>query len=91
MLTIITCSSHWRYAYGKKEEEECKGTEEIPPLNILWTNSQLSPYLEILQMGVNIFFILVTELKECPGCGPGNVSKFPCLRSSTILCSTEQA
>lgn len=35
MLTIITCSSHWRYAYGKKEEEECKGTEEIPPLNIL--------------------------------------------------------
>ena len=85
MLTIITCSSHWRYAYGKKEEEECKGTEEIP-LNILWTNSQLSPYLEILQMGVNIFFILVTELKGCPGCG-----KFPCLRSSTILCSTEQA
>ena len=85
MLTIITCSSLWRYAYGKKEEEECKGTEEIP-LNILWTNSQLSPYLEILQMGVNIFFILVTELKGCPGCG-----KFPCLRSSTILCSTEQA
>lgn len=34
MLTIITCSSHWRYAYGKKEEEECKGGEEVPAVNI---------------------------------------------------------
>ena len=91
MLTILTCSSHWRYAYGKKEEEECKGTEEIPPLNILWTNSQLSPNFEILQMGVKIFFILVIVLKGCPDCGPANLSKFPCLRSSKILCSTEQA
>lgn len=33
MLTIITCSSHWRYAYGKKEEEY-KGGEEVPAVNI---------------------------------------------------------
>ena len=39
----------------------------------------------------HLFFVLVIVLKGCPGCGPGNLSKFPCLRSSTILCSTEQA
>lgn len=100
MLTIIKkYSGYWRYAPEKREEggvgrgEEAKedeetGEGEIPSVNKLTeAGSQLPPYWEILQMWVGIFFVSV--LKRCPGCEPGNLSNFQCVRSpqDTLLCS----